>query len=69
MSGHKLRVVLDTNAVVALLAGNMDLALRLESAEYVGISVVTYLEFLAFNSLSEHCCIARPRLSPSLPPQ
>ncbi|WP_174263187.1 PIN domain-containing protein [Citrifermentans bemidjiense] len=52
MSGNR-RFLLDTNAVVSLLAGNRDLADKLETAEYVGISVITYLEFLAFDSLSE----------------
>ena len=52
MSG-KRRFLLDTNAVVSLLAGNRDLADKLETAEYVGISVITYLEFLAFDGLSE----------------
>jgi predicted nucleic acid-binding protein len=51
MSG-KPRFVLDTNAVVSLLNGNHELAARLEAAEYVGISVVTYLEFLAFDGLT-----------------
>ncbi len=50
MSG-KRRYVLDTNAVVSLLNGNRELATRLEAAAYVGISVVTYLEFLAFDGL------------------
>jgi predicted nucleic acid-binding protein len=49
----KLRYVLDTNAVVSLLNGNRHLASRLEAAEYVGISIVTYLEFLAFDGLSD----------------
>lgn len=52
MSG-KLRCVLDTNAVVSLLNGNSELAIRLETAAYVGISVITYLEFLAFEGLTE----------------
>ena len=52
MSG-KLRAVLDTNAVVSLLAGNRDLALLLEQAEFIGISIVTYLEFLAFDGLTD----------------
>ncbi|MDU0459432.1 MAG: type II toxin-antitoxin system VapC family toxin [Geobacteraceae bacterium] len=51
MSG-KPRFVLDTNAVVALLNGNRELAARLEAAAYVGVSVVTYLEFLAFEGLT-----------------
>lgn len=52
MSG-KPRYILDTNAVVSLLNGNHELAARLETADYVGISVVTYLEFLAFDGLSD----------------
>ncbi len=52
MSG-KFRFVLDTNAVVSLLNGNRELAARLEKAAYVGISIITYLEFLAFNGLTQ----------------
>jgi predicted nucleic acid-binding protein len=52
MSG-KHRFLLDTNAVVSLLSGNRQLAEQLEAAEYVGISVITYLEFLAFDGLSD----------------
>ncbi len=52
MSG-KLRAVLDTNAVVSLLAGNHSLSRKLEQAEYVGISIITYLEFLAFDGLAD----------------
>lgn len=53
MSG-KHRFVLDTNAVVSLLAGNRELSARLEAAEYIGISVISYLEFLAFEGLSDN---------------
>lgn len=52
MSGNR-RFFLDTNAVVSLLAGNHQLAKQLETADYVGISVITYLEFLAFDGLSD----------------
>jgi len=52
MSG-KRRFVLDTNAVVSLLGGNLELAVKLEAAEYVGISIITCLEFLAFDGLSD----------------
>ena len=52
MSGNR-RFVLDTNAVVSLLAGNRELSAQLEAAEYVGISVISYLEFLAFDGLSD----------------
>ena len=48
-----MRYILDTNAVIALLNGNRGLAVRLEHAEYVGISVITYLEFLAFDGLTD----------------
>ncbi|HAZ11146.1 MAG TPA: twitching motility protein PilT [Bdellovibrionales bacterium] len=60
MSGKK-RFLLDTNAVVSLLAGNRKLADLLEAAEYVGISIISYLEFLAFDGLSEadRACFAR----------
>ena len=59
MSG-KRRYLLDTNAVVSLLAGNHALADQLGDAEYVGISVVSYLEFLAFDGLadSDRACFA-----------
>lgn len=52
----KPRIILDTNAVVSLLSGNRELAALLESAEYVGISIVSYLEFLAFDGLSDEDC-------------
>lgn len=52
MSGNR-RFLLDTNGVVSLLAGNRELAGQLDGAEYVGISVVSYLEFLAFEGLSD----------------
>ena len=59
MSGNH-RFVLDTNAVVSLLAGNRELSAQLKDAEYVGISVISYLEFLAFDGLSDsdHACFA-----------
>lgn len=51
MNGNR-RIVLDTNAVISFLAGNLALAEQLEHAEYVGISIIVYLEFLAFDGLS-----------------
>ena len=57
MSGNP-RYILDTNAIISLLSGNLDLAKRLEHADYVGISVISYFEFLVFNNLTErdhHC--------------
>ena len=52
MSGNP-RYLLDTNALVSLLAGNRLLAQKLESSSFVGISIISYLEFLAFDGLSE----------------
>jgi predicted nucleic acid-binding protein len=52
MSG-KRRCLLDTNAVVSFLAGNRELSVKMENAEYVGISIITYLEFLAFDGLTD----------------
>jgi hypothetical protein len=50
MSGK--RFLLDTNAVVALLRGEGGLAGTLEDAAWVGISIITVLEFLSFPGLS-----------------
>lgn len=46
------RYLLDTNAIILLLGGDQALASRLQEAEWVGISVVSQLEFLTFPSLS-----------------
>ena len=45
--------LLDTNAVIALLRGNKGLVRTLGKAQWVGISVVTLLEFLSFRDLSD----------------
>lgn len=50
MSGD--RFVLDTNAVVSLLNGTSGIATRVSGASWLGISVITRLEFLAFSKLS-----------------
>ncbi len=47
------RFLLDTNAVVALLNGNGEVSQILNSATWVGISIMTELEFLAFSGLSK----------------
>lgn len=44
--------VLDTNAVVGLLRGHAGLAKLLLQANWVGISVITELEFLSFPNLT-----------------
>jgi hypothetical protein len=52
MSGK--RYLLDTNAIVCLLRGENTLQQRLQSAEWVGISILSQIEFLAFPNLSEN---------------
>jgi len=49
MSGRRL--LLDTNAVVLLLRGEGGLEASLRSAQWVGISIISYLEFLSFQRL------------------
>jgi tRNA(fMet)-specific endonuclease VapC len=51
MSGN--RYLLDTNAIVALLQGSTPLIALLKDANWVGISVISQIEFLAFSGLSE----------------
>jgi tRNA(fMet)-specific endonuclease VapC len=51
MSGK--RFLLDTNAVIALLAGNVQVVELLRDADWIGISIITYLEFLAFSGLTD----------------
>jgi tRNA(fMet)-specific endonuclease VapC len=51
MSGARL--LLDTNAVVSLLRGTAALQETVSNASWVGISVITRLEFLAFSGLSD----------------
>ena len=51
MSGN--RYLLDTNAIVALLQGNLQLVQLLQQANWVGISVISQIEFLAFSGLTE----------------
>lgn len=46
------RLLLDTNAVIALLAGHAGLANLLRQATWVGIPVIVELEFLSFSNLS-----------------
>lgn len=46
------RFLLDTNAVVGLLKGNASLIQTLQAATWVGISVITELEFLSFSGLT-----------------
>jgi tRNA(fMet)-specific endonuclease VapC len=51
MSGN--RYVLDTNAIVALLQGNIQLIELLKDADWIGVSVISQIEFLVFPGLSQ----------------
>jgi tRNA(fMet)-specific endonuclease VapC len=50
MSGE--RYLLDTNAIVALLQGNPSLLQLLSNATWIGISVISQIEFLVFSGLT-----------------
>ncbi len=54
MSGN--RYVLDTNAIVALLQGNFQLIELLKDADWLGISVISQIEFLVFPGLTQNDC-------------
>jgi len=51
MSGN--RYVLDTNAIVALLQGNLQLIELLNDAAWLGVSVISQIEFLIFPGLTQ----------------
>ncbi|ELS04511.1 PIN domain-containing protein [Xenococcus sp. PCC 7305] len=51
MSGN--RYLLDTNAIIALLKGNSQLVRLLQNADWIGISVISQIEFLAFSGLTQ----------------
>lgn len=51
MSGN--RYILDTNAIVALLQGNAQLIQLLQKADWIGISIISQIEFLVFPGLTE----------------
>lgn len=48
-----LKVVLDTNAIIALLRGEYGITELVGKADHVCISVISRLEFLAFEGLSQ----------------
>lgn len=50
MNGNKY--IFDTNAVISLLKGDNIVLEIAEKAEWIGISIISYLEFLAFPALS-----------------
>ena len=47
------RYLLDTNAIIALLQNDINLRQLLGDAEWIGISVISQIEFLAFPNLTE----------------
>ncbi|MBH8551808.1 type II toxin-antitoxin system VapC family toxin [Nostocaceae cyanobacterium CENA357] len=47
------RYLLDTNAIIALLQGSATLVTLLQNADWVGISIISQIEFLAFSGLTE----------------
>ena len=51
MSGN--RYLLDTNAIIALLQKDSNLIKLLQNADWVGVSVISQIEFLAFSGLSQ----------------
>jgi predicted nucleic acid-binding protein len=51
MSGN--RYVLDTNAIVALLQGNLQLIELLKDADWLGVSVISQIDFLVFPGLTQ----------------
>ncbi len=51
MNGN--RYLLDTNAIVALRLGNSQLVRLLQNADWLGISVISQIEFLAFSGLTQ----------------
>jgi tRNA(fMet)-specific endonuclease VapC len=51
MNGN--RYVLDTNAIIALLQGNTQLIQLLQNANWIGISIISQIEFLFFSGLTQ----------------
>jgi len=51
MSGN--RYLLDTNAIIALLRRNQQILQHLQNIEWIGISIISQLEFLSFSGLTE----------------
>lgn len=51
MSGN--RYLLDTNAIIALLRRNQQILQPLQNSEWIGISIISQLEFLSFSGLTE----------------
>lgn len=52
MSGPNRRLLFDTNAVVGLLRGHSELLAITKQAHWIGISIISEIEFLAFSDLT-----------------
>lgn len=52
MSGN--RYLLDTNAIVALLQGTPQVIQLLQNADWIAISIISQIEFLAFSGLGQN---------------
>jgi tRNA(fMet)-specific endonuclease VapC len=48
------RFLLDTNAIIALLNGNTGISHQLQNTAWIGMSVISELEFLSFRHLSQN---------------
>jgi predicted nucleic acid-binding protein len=48
-----MRCLLDTNAVIALLRGEAILLDMCREADWIGVSIITWLEFMALAGLTE----------------
>jgi tRNA(fMet)-specific endonuclease VapC len=51
MSGN--RFLLDTNAIIALLRGNQNISQIIIGAEWVGVSIISVMEYISFPDLSK----------------
>lgn len=47
------RLLLDANAIVALLQGNEELLKLTSEVEWIGISIISEMEFLCFSGLTQ----------------
>ncbi len=54
MSGDRL--LFDTNAIVALLGGNQQVVQLTRNAQWIGISIISEIEFLCFGGLTQADC-------------
>lgn len=48
-----IRYVLDTNTVIAMINGNDQLLQKIRNASFVGLSIISVVEFLSFSGINE----------------